>query len=752
MGKFAKRPITYNDKDVRYLTSLGFDEEFAQLLSFRGVTEQNASDYFGNDYSNIHDPFLMSNMAQAVATIKEFIDGKNKILIYGDYDADGLTASAILKLYFDAIGVECEIFVPTREDGYGLHVDLVLERYKQYPFDLLITVDCGISNKEEIAQIEKELGVTVVVTDHHELPEELPNCICINCKMGYPFAYLSGAGVALKLVEALSNRETAFLYADLATVGTIADMMPLVDENRDLVKYGLNNIHHRGLLKLAEMTKCDKIMTASSMALKICPKINSAGRVGNPYKALDLLLMSHRAKEEAVKELIDCNTLRQTLLERVILEANSKILEMDFSKEKMLFLCGETWPKGILGIGANRFKEAFKMPVAFLTEDGDEYVGSARANDDINLHELFSSVSNVLVRFGGHKGSVGFSVLKKDLPLLKSKINEKLKEYTTKAIQTYYDLRFSKSWLEQSNFEKLNYLEPFLPNEKPVFYAEDYCITAGTFGNGNLKFTLSCGLELKAFGSSFAQYLRYLKSGAECGVCFYLEVDKYTNRLFGSLIDIELKNSLKFDDLYACNFLARINDNISQDRVLLNELQTKEILLENNTVAVFNSYLDYEKAQNLFDFSSFVVEFFYQKSYCDKVVFISPDKLDFLDKYKNVIVFSFTKNYNLDFGKKAKYVDLPAVEPTYLDSILLDRKICAEVFSAISTCNLTNHDLHSFFDSQFFYCDRLQYFASIAVFKQLGLVKIDNDKIVQIYFDKKNLTDSFLYNKFIKKL
>jgi len=149
MGKFAKRPITYNDKDVKYLTSLGFDAELSQLLCFRGVTEENANDYFANNLSNIHDPFLMDNMTQAVATIKKFINDKSKILIYGDYDADGLTASAILKLYFDSIGVNCEVFVPTREEGYGLHTDLLLEHHKNYPFDLVITVDCGISNKEE---------------------------------------------------------------------------------------------------------------------------------------------------------------------------------------------------------------------------------------------------------------------------------------------------------------------------------------------------------------------------------------------------------------------------------------------------------------------------------------------------------------------------------------------------------------------------------------------------------------------------
>ena len=254
-------------------------------------------------------------------------------MIYGDYDADGLTASAILKLFFNRNGIQCDVFIPTREDGYGLHFDLVSQRYLEDPFDLLITVDCGISNKDEINEIKNNLDVEIIVTDHHEMPVDLPDCICVNCKSGYPFEYLSGAGVALKLVEALSDRNTALHYCDLATIGTIADMMPLADENRYIVKYGLKNMQHRGLLKLAEVTKCDKNLTASATALKICPKINSAGRVGVPYKALDLLLMGDRATLQVVNELIDCNTLRQNLLEKVIYEANLQLQNIDFSKE-----------------------------------------------------------------------------------------------------------------------------------------------------------------------------------------------------------------------------------------------------------------------------------------------------------------------------------------------------------------------------------------------------------------------------------
>lgn len=750
MEKFAKRPISYNSRDVDYFTSLGFDTEFAQLLSSRGVTEANSIWYLDENQFFMHDPFNMTNMDKAVQILVKAMKDRKKILIYGDYDADGLTASAILKLFFDRNGVPCKVIIPTRDEGYGLHFDLVNKHYIEEKFDLLITVDCGISNKDEINEIKKNLDVEIIVTDHHEMPSNLPDCICINCKLGYPFAYLSGAGVALKLVEALSNRDTALEYCDLAAIGTIADMMPLTDENRHIVKYGLKNMRHRGLLKLAETTKCDKNLTASATALKICPKINSAGRVGVPTKALDLLLMRDRASSEAVNALIECNTLRQNLLEKVIYEANLQLQNIDFSKEKMLFFVNDDWPKGILGIGANRFKETFKMPVAFLTKEGDNYVGSVRANEEINLYELFSSLSDKLIRFGGHKGSVGFSVKKDNLLLLQQLINEKLYYHTEKNLQTFYDLTFSGYWLERENYEKLAVLEPYLPNEKPIFYVEDFCVQAGTFGNGNLKFTLNCGLEVKAFGNTFLQYLRALKSGAECKLCFYLEIDKYTNKIFGSLIDIELKNSLKFDDLYACNFLLRTVSKDLNSKNKINLIQTQNLLKGNNVIAVFNSYLDYERIKEFLDFREFSVDFFCQKNYSDKAVIISPEKLDVLNKYKQILVFSEYEDFCLDFGKNAKYVEIKLETPTFLTNINIDRKICAEVFSAISVCNMKYYDTHTLFENQFFYCDRRQYYTAIAVFRELGLIKLENESIISIFKDKKNLIDSELFKRFSK--
>lgn len=748
MSKFLKRQINYSEEDVEFLTSMGYDREFACFLNYRGVTKENSREYFDESFFFTHDPFKMTNMSQIVNVIKKAVAQNKSFVVYGDYDADGLTASAILKLFFDHLGVECRVIVPTRADGYGLHVDIVVDEYQRKPFDFIITVDCGISNVNEINEIKKTLkNINVIVTDHHELPAVLPDCLCLNCKMGYPFAYLSGAGVALKLVEALSDTQTALLYSDLASIGTIADMMPLMDENRQIVKYGLKNIRHRGLLKLAETLRCSKDINACTAAMKICPKINSAGRVGFPLKALRLLLMEDRATEAAVNDLIDCNILRQNLLDSAMEKANIQLQGVDFSAEKMLFLVGEDWAHGILGIGANRFKELYKMPVAFLTKDGDNYIGSARSVDEVNLFELFSSVSDLLVKFGGHRGSVGFTVSQQNLEPLKSAINEKLSHVDFKYEHTYYDFDFSADWLNGSKFDQLNCLEPFFPNEKPIFYVHDHCITAGTFGNGNLKFTLSCGIEIKSFGCEFSLYLRALKYGAECDLIFYLERDKYTGKIFGCLIDLNLTNSLKFDEAYACNFLQRITTEKSQEKHV--SVETAEVLMTGTGVlAVFNTYLEYERVTQMLDFSDFSVDFFVQRGLSKKSVLISPETTDFFKKYSTVLIFGKYEGIWQDFENKVIYVDVDFDYPTCLNDIYIDRKVCGEVFNSLSTCLTTKCNLNAYFDMQFFHCSRKQFFACIAVFKELGLVTVQNGTVVKICRDKKNLTDSYLYNRF----
>ncbi|MCM1195009.1 MAG: DHH family phosphoesterase, partial [Firmicutes bacterium] len=226
--KYVKRPILNYDC-VEFLESKGFPTEYAEALAARNVGKDNFDSIFGNE-SVFHSPFDMVNMREAVETVSYVLETGGSILIYGDYDADGLTASSLLSLFFSDNGIENTVLIPTRDEGYGLHADKVIRAFKRNYYDLIITVDCGISNAEEVKKITEELGVEVIVTDHHELPDTLPDCICVNPKLGYPFPYLSGAGVAWKLVEAIAGRDVATNYACLAAIGTIGDIMPMSDE------------------------------------------------------------------------------------------------------------------------------------------------------------------------------------------------------------------------------------------------------------------------------------------------------------------------------------------------------------------------------------------------------------------------------------------------------------------------------------------------------------------------------------------
>lgn len=745
--RYAKKTFDVDFKDVEFIESLGFDRECSVALAGRGITRENYREYFDNDFFIYHDPFLMTGMDKIVDIVSKTIKNGGKILVYGDYDADGLTASAILKLFFEHNGIDCRVIIPTREDGYGLHVDLVMQEYQKQPFDLLITVDCGISNREEVQQIKEKIDVQILVTDHHELPQVLPDCPCINCKIGYPFAYLSGAGVALKLVEALSDRQTALLYADIASVGTIADMMPLSDENRSIVKQGIANFNHRGLIKLAETTKCEFPLTATCLAMKICPKINSAGRVGSPYKALDLLLMQGRATTDAVGQLIECNVLRQKILDEVLIQAK-KQLDFVSPQEKMLFFVGEDWQHGILGIAANRFKDICKKPCAFLTADGDNYVGSARSSGDTNIFDAFAACSDLLVRFGGHKNSVGFTVAKQNFKTLKQKIYSVLPQVTAEQNIVAYDVDFIPLYANKDYYDKLYCLEPQYPNDKLVFCVNDYCVSASVFATSHLKFTLGCGLELKAF-NNYTFYYPALKDGAECTVLFTLEYDRYLKKVCGTVVDMELRNSLNLDGLYALNYINNMYRIDYDDFCCVDEV--RELLKKPDTVAIFNSYLDFDFAAKTFDFDDYYLGFCAVDKPYDKYALISPKDETSFAGCKNAIVFgNYGDGYVQRYFSEEKYAALRLPKPSFLDTIELDRKVCVEVFKAIKGFSNGFSGLDSF-NGVFIDATKQQIALCIKVFEQLGIIKKENGKFFVDMSCKNNLENSVLYNMFKKQ-
>ena len=717
----------------------GVERDFAEVLTERGLADDKPNQ---DERDGFFEPFSMSNMDKAAELLNNIIKRHGKALICGDYDSDGLTASAILKLFLNDNGVYADVLIPTREEGYGLHLQPILEKFGTIDYDLLITVDCGISEADTIKNVIEKTGADVLVTDHHEPPEILPKCVCINPKLGYPFANLCGAGVVFKLVQAVAGFEAAALYADLAAVGTVADMMPLESENRSLVRFGLKNFNHRGLKKLAELSKCGGELSASALAMKICPKINSAGRIGDPYIALEVLLMRERAESDKVAKLNECNTIRQEMLERTVAQANEKLAGLNIADSKIIVLYDEHWKHGILGIAANRFKELYKKPVLMLTADGENFVGSARGTDNVNLFEAFGKCRFLLERFGGHRASVGCTVKKDRLGSLVEELEKNI-EFSDSDYTVYYDLEYDEKYLREESFSKLALLEPCYPNDKLRFHFKSMCKLCGLFGGSYLKMSLADGLELKGFGN-FAGFLPALKSGADVeGVC-NLEYDSYSKRVTGTLVSLSILNSIRLDEVYAANLIGRLSfenkKKIRLDGALLNSfLKSKSVML------VFNDYLEYETACETYNLEEIYVDIFRNTTGAQKQIVISPDA-DTRFYSKTIVFGDYEGALSFSYGEHIVYVPQKKPLPSYLESVRIDRKTCMDVFKALKK-SPNYFDLKSLFDNaMLFDLNYVQFLIALKVFEELGLVVFDDNGKYKIEENKKvNLEDSAVF-------
>lgn len=746
--RYFKRPSELNC-NAQFLIEKGYSNAFAELLSARGLSQENYDEFFG-DAMRFHSPFEMANMREAVETISYVIETGGSILIYGDYDADGLTASSILSLFFTDNGVDNNVIIPTRDEGYGLNADKVIRAFKRNYYDLVITVDCGISNADEVARIADELDVEVIVTDHHELPEKLPECICVNPKIGYPFPYLSGAGVAWKLVEAIAGREVADKYSLLAAIGTIGDIMPMRDENRSIVKLGLANFNHKNLQKLAELSRCSSNLTCSDIAMKIAPKINAAGRISSPIAALDLLLSRDKVNNGYCEKLLELNELRKKTLDEIVAESDAVCDSDIIYNERMVFLHSDKWAHGLLGIVAARYKEKYNLPAVVMTLDGDNYVGSARGIDSLDLFEIFSECKDCLVKFGGHKASVGFTVEKSRLDELRQSLKNALQSRSESCFEKkyYYDIELNGDCKATDVLALSEHLEPMLPQDKIVCRVRDSVSFANAFGKdgSHLSVTLSCGLELKGF-FKYGKYAPFIRNGANVDVLCTLEIDSYSKNICGIIEDITLLNSVCFDGFYKLNLLKNFT---TETKSFVSEQEAIQSLSGLTVAAVFDDYETYLAYCERFDLSEYFVDVFFDNSVAAKTVVISPLQDYSFDKYENIVYFT-SKDIRRDLPIRAKYVIAEAANDELYD-LELSRDVCLKVYAALKS--------KSKFDSVKNVYDKYllgkvsyeQYVVALRVFQELGFIKILNDYDVSFETaQKQELTNSSIYRCFVKQ-
>lgn len=432
---------------------------------------------------DFHDPFLMPDMKKAVDRIKKAIKASEKIIIYGDYDADGITSITVLKSFLKDIGVEADHYIPNRlEEGYGLNIPAI-EEIGNKKYKLMITVDCGISAIEEI-KYANTLGIETIVTDHHEVAETLPEAIAVvDAKRKdniYPCRDLAGVGVVFKLIQALAMElnlpeESYLKYLDIICVGTISDIVPLKDENRVITKLGLqlvNQTKNIGLKSLLISSGYQKI-DSTAISFGVAPRINACGRMGYAEKALQLFLSQNNEEvNNLTKELNQFNSIRQNTEKQIYEEANLLIEKNNLNQRNTIVVAGKDWHHGVIGIVASKITEKYFKPSILLCYEEELAKGSGRSIPGFDLHDALMKCNNTIEKFGGHSMAIGIT-LKKEMV---EKFSNEIEEVATKAhIEEIVPVIQIDSKLELSNLSKemvesLKELEPFGEgNKTPIF-------------------------------------------------------------------------------------------------------------------------------------------------------------------------------------------------------------------------------------------------------------------------------------------
>ena len=494
------------NKVSELVNKYGINQILARILVNKKITKKEDINLFMNPTrKDFHDPFLMPDMKIIVDRILKAIEDREKIIIYGDYDADGITSVTVLKSFLEERGLEVSSYIPNRlDEGYGLNKVAIKKIYDD-GFRLMITVDCGISGIEEI-DYANSLGIETLVTDHHEPAEMLPKALAVmDAKRKdnkYPFNQLAGVGVVFKLIQAISIKlnldEKEYLkYLDIVCIGTISDIVPLIDENRVIAKLGLKLISQTrnvGLKALLEVTGFKNIDSAS-ISFGVAPRINACGRMGNEKLALDLFLSKdyEEAKKLAIK-LNEYNTERQTIEKKIFDEAVEKI-ERDEKEKSCIIVGSEDWHHGIIGIVASKVTEMYFKPSILICFEGDEGKGSGRSIPGFDLHDALTKCSSSLEKFGGHSMAVGVTLKKQQFENLKRDLEAYAKEYKIDEIIPIIsiDSELSLKNVDIDSVRSLKMLEPFgEANKMPLFLFTNLKINSiRTLSEGkHLKLTL----------------------------------------------------------------------------------------------------------------------------------------------------------------------------------------------------------------------------------------------------------------------
>lgn len=507
LRKWEVRPLD-KERAAAFAQTYGVPFFLAMLMNIRGLDDAAHLREFLGEGEPLSDPFLLKDMDKAAARITRAVDNMEKIAVYGDYDADGVTSTAMLYSYLETRGADVIFYIPQREgEGYGMNIGAV-ECLKEQGVSLIVTVDNGISSVQEVARAN-ELGIDVVVTDHHRPQEILPDAVAVvdayRPDDTSPYKHFSGVGIAFKLLMALEDgagdvEDLLEAYSDLAAIGTIGDIVPLTGENRTLIRAGLERLSQSdrpGVQALLENAGvAGKALTSTNVAFTLVPRINATGRMGAPERAVRLLISGYEEEAEVLSEEICADNEERRRVEAEIAEAAFADIEAKgYMKDRVVVVDGENWHHGVIGIVASRVTERCGKPCMIISRGETEAKGSGRSIEGFSLFEAICACGDLLIKFGGHPMAAGITLKPENIEAFRKRINQYAAEHFPQMpTQTVtLDCKLNPAALSVSMAQSLTQLEPFgNGNPQPVFglFNMELSNVTPVGGGGHLRLTL----------------------------------------------------------------------------------------------------------------------------------------------------------------------------------------------------------------------------------------------------------------------
>ena len=744
------------------------------ILSRVGNDEEKISDYlFPN---KIISSFDLKNMQEFCDRIKIAKSLNDKILIFGDYDVDGVSATAIMLKALKKMGIKSSYYLPNRYiDGYGLTKEIIDKIIDEFSPNLIITVDCGISCWQEV-EYAKSKGVEIIITDHHDLPEKLPDTLILNAKLPnqkFDFNGLCGAGLAYKIAEALLGEKNAEDLLPIAAIATIADIVPLLSENRRIVHKGLKLAEKFLPLGIKELFKENKVSisnpSSNAISFKIAPKLNASGRMGDASDSLKLFLETDPVKiKKILIKINEHNQKRQIICNKIYDEAIEAIKKLDLKSLRVITLASKKWDQGVLGIVCSRLVERYHRPVFLFSQIGDSLKGSGRSIDDINIHTLLSSLSDILETYGGHSMAAGVTLKRDNYVEFSERVNAFVFNNINENVfipLKYYDADISLDQIDDKLLKDLKILQPCgCGNPSPKFkistneiilkpmkrFPEHAEIIIKDFHL--LMFNYTSYSKLLRF-SRFKSFIFEFQEGERKGI-----VQEFDYEMFIKYDENKYINPLKIEQL-------RFDKNSTSTYSVYQPSSLINFVTAVGTTVFGTAFVAFSTK----DYTNFVKNYsnngVYYYGVCDQTclgynsLLLCPDGVEWAKNFSKIIFLSpvIEEGYIAEINKVTNAeILIPSCnkgEIIGISNVILSREHFGKIFSIIKSKQ--NHKFVDVFD---FYEKAIQiknvkffdFFVALKVFEELDLLKINNQSLISFEINdkiKRNLTQSKIFSK-----